>query len=222
MNNLKNLFWEPSLLFKELKEKPTWLLPFIIICVVSIIFAFIMQPVQTQLMILNIPEDSVASMIEQTNKFKLVGFSLIPLFTILKLAIVSGLLLLGTYIVTDKLKFKQIFSVVCWSNIILLLGGILNVFILYLKGVDTINDPTDMATVGLNIFFNTKSLGVALNALLSEISVFSIWYIVLITIGLMIVGELSKGKAIFVSVFIWLITVGFKVGLTAFGNQFSL
>lgn len=225
MKNLKNIIWEPSVLFNTLKEKPNWFLPFLIIIIIGIITAIILHPIQMNLIIAklsgNIPEENVNFMIKQANKSKYIGYSLIPLFTLLKLAIVSGLLLLGSYLFSDKMKFKQMFSIVCWSNIILTLGGILNVFIIYLKGIDTINDPTDLATMGLNIFFNAKSIGVVLNALLSEISVFSIWYIALISIGLVFVGEISKVKAIFISVFVWLIITGFKVGIVVIGSRFS-
>ena len=226
IKNLKNLIWEPSALFNDLKEKPTWLLPFIIICLIGVTLAFILHPFQIKLLLANIPKDipeeSATFMLHRVNKSKYIGYSLIPLVTLLRLAIFSGLILLGSYLFSDNLKYKQVFSIVSWSNIILILGGILNVIIIYLEGVNSINDPTDLATIGLSMFFNADSIDIVWFTLLSEISVFSVWFIILVSMGVKIIGRITTSKSAFISIFVWFIVTGFKVGMVALGSRFSI
>ncbi len=82
MKNLKNLFWESSLLFKELKEKPTSLLPFIIACVVTIILTILFQSIQTEIILQNlpdnIPKEDIAFMLERSNNFRFIGYAMVP------------------------------------------------------------------------------------------------------------------------------------------------
>ena len=224
MKNLKNLILEPSRLFKSLKEKPNWLIPFIIVSILGIVFALLMQPASAQVSIAKLQETLTSGQIEQAmqtaKRLGWISISLLPLITLIRWSIISALFLTLSNLFTDKMNFKKTFSIVSYCNIILALGMGVNVGTIYLRGLDTVSSPHDLWLIGLN-FWSPETLGLPMSLFLSEITVFSVWYVVLITLGLKIVADLSKWKAVFISVFVWLLSVGFKVGLALLGTQFS-
>lgn len=150
--------------------------------------------------------------------FTLITTSLIPLVTLIRWGIIAGIITITTGMFTDKLRFKQSFSIISYSSVILLLGSIVNTAALYIRGLDAISSPRDLWLIGLN-FWGQETLGVPFSLFLSEITVFSVWYLTLVALGLTVVADISKIKAAFVSVFVWLLGVGFKIGMALIGSQ---
>lgn len=224
MKNLKNLILEPSKLFQSLKDNPSWLMPFIIVSVVGIILAILMQPAHVHLSTIRLQEtlspDQVDAALQRAKRLGLMGLSLLPFITLIRWAIIGGLILIIAGLFTEKLNFKQSFSIISYTNLIVLLGSAVNTGAVYLKGVESISSPYDLWLIGLN-FWSQETVGLPLYLFLSEITVFSVWYVILITIGLITIADLSKGKAAFVSIFVWLLGAGIKIGIALIGTQFS-
>ena len=224
MRNLKNLIIEPSQLFLSIKEKPNWVVPFIIVSVLGIALAILMQPAQAQVSMVKLqeilPPGDVELALQRAKRLGMISASLLPLITLIRWAIISGIILMLTSLFTDKLRFKQSFSIVCYGNLILILGSAVNTGAVYLRGLEVISSPYDLWMIGLN-FWSRETLGLPLSLLLSEITVFSVWYLILIALGLIYVANVSKWQAAFVSIVVWLLGVVFKVGLALYGTQFS-
>ncbi|MBN4081127.1 hypothetical protein JYT44_02050, partial [Caldithrix abyssi] len=98
----------------------------------------------------------------------------------------------------------------------------LNTGIIYLKGMDNVASPYDLSNIGLNVFFSPEMTGTGIYSFLSEVSLFAIWYIVIVAIGLMSMANMDKVKAGIASTLSWLIITGFKVGLMVMGASFSM
>ncbi|MEE9166379.1 MAG: YIP1 family protein [Candidatus Neomarinimicrobiota bacterium] len=224
MTNLKHLILEPSRLFLNLKEKPTWIVPFVIVAVAGIIIAILMQPAQAQVTVVKLQEmlspDQIDAALQRAKRFGLITASIVPLVTLIRWAIVSGLILMLTNLFTEKLNFKQSLSIISYSNLIPLAGSAVNTAAIYIKGLETISSSYDLWLIGLN-FWSREAIGMPLFLFLSEISVFSVWYLVLVVLGLNTIADLSRGKAAFVAVFTWLLGVAFRMGLALMGSQLA-
>jgi len=217
---------EPATLFDDLKEKPTWLTPFIIVSLISIVIALLMQPAQAQLVVQQLQEKMSPEMVEQViskaKSFNIVGLAITPLMILLKWSILSALVLVVSFLFTENFKYKQAFSIVSYSSLVLLLGDVFNTGIIYLKGIESITGPFDLSNIGLNVFFSLESTGMGMYSFLSEITVFAIWNIVIVAIGFMGMANLNKVKAGTASAIVWLVVVGIKVGFAVLGSTFSM
>lgn len=127
---------------------------------------------------------------------------------------------MGTFLFTDQFGYKHSLALVGYTSVILALGSLFNAGIVYLRGVDTVTGYQDLATIGLNILFRMQSIGHPLYVLLSEISVFSVWSLILIVLGLEKMASLSRVKAITVTLLVWSLGMGFKVGMARMAGQF--
>lgn len=127
---------------------------------------------------------------------------------------------MGTFLFTDQFSYQHSLALVGYTSVILVLGSLFNAGIVYLRGIDMVTDPQDLLTSGLNIFFRMQSIGQPLYVLLSEISVFSVWSLILIVVGLEKMASLSRGKAITVTLLVWSLAMGFKVGIARMAGQF--
>lgn len=225
MRKILYLFVEPTRLFTELKENSSWIPSFIIVSLISIIIALLLKPAQTQLVIQQFQNklnpEQIEQALSQSRPFSIAGLTFTPLLILMKWTLLSGLILLGVFIFNDSFQFKQSFSIISYSSLIPLMGKIFNTGIIYLNGIYTVNSPHDLNTIGLNIFFTPESVGIGFYSFFSAMSVFSIWYIVVVAIGLMVMANLDRVWAGFVSTFIWILTTTTKVGMVLIAQSFN-
>ena len=114
--------------------------------------------------------------------------------------------------------FKYIYAGVVHAEVILSLAGIVNI-LLYVRGIDNIQDPTDLvAVVGMDYFISDRSSNMPLFTFLSSINIFSIWYLVTLSIGISILTGFGKLKSGIVVTSVWLLSVGYQVALVGFAR----
>ncbi|OIK09967.1 Yip1 family protein [Bacillus sp. MUM 13] len=104
-----------------------------------------------------------------------------------------------TMVMGKDTPYKTLLSVVIHASIISVLGGLINAIINLAIGADKVMSYTSLAPL-----INDKNfLGVA-----QSIDVFHIWYYVVLGIGLHVVAELNKNKAITLIVIMFIIMLG--------------
>ncbi|TXC92150.1 YIP1 family protein [Metabacillus litoralis] len=192
------MVFSPVEQFERMKEKPVIWLPLIALSIISMIV--------TILVTLNLEVDyGSMSGIEMTPD-EIAVMETINLVT----AILGGLLgtpisyvifaliLYGiSRIAKSKVGFKQMFSLVIFVSFISVIGQVINQSIIIAIG----GDPVVYLT-SLNSFIEAKG---ALGGILSGIEVFSIWYYILLGIGLVKVANLSKAAAYTITIIFYLI-----------------
>ena len=89
----------------------------------------------------------------------------------------------------------------------------MSVGLLYYRGYNQLTDPLSVyGDFGLYQLF-PGSYGMAVESILRSISVFSVWYLVLLTVGLVILGKMRSVRAFLVSFIVWVFPV--LLGATA-------
>jgi hypothetical protein len=138
-------------------------------------------------------------------------FTTLPL--LLKWILVSIFLYFGGILLdAHQINFKTVFTVVVYSECIIILMGIINLLLLYVKGADSINNVTDLhVIIGLDYLLADKPHNIPLFTFLNSFNVFSVWYMATLTIGISIVTSFSKLKSAILVTFIWLLGVGVHV-----------
>lgn len=230
-NSISRVFgvlFSPKATFESIVKRPTWLLPIILLCVLSVAVVGIFDkrggwPAYFQ------HQDEASSRFQQLTQQQQqqtlaaqvkygpkAVYAEVLIVIPLAIVIVASILLAAFNLLHGtQINFKTAFSIVSYAWVPGIISGILGVVILLLK---------DPATVDLqNIVAANASVLIPSDAarwkvmLLSSVDIFTFWEMFLMAVGFGAAAprKLSTGKA-FASIFvIWLIWVAVKVGATA-------
>lgn len=210
-------FIAPTKTFADIRRDASWWLPFIVVCILSFIFAYTIlhkiglaglvdSIIHTNASLAdrlaNAPPDQAArirSSIEMQFRFMYVA----PVFLLIVGLIVSGIFLAtANFVFGGKTNYKQMLAVWFYGTLPLIFISILTVITLF-AGVqsDFFNIKN---TVGTNVgyYLQGGSSPQWLITLLSSVDIFAIWSAVLLTIGISIVSGIKRSSAAIV-VFGW-------------------
>lgn len=217
--SLIDIFLDPSKVFKRIEGGLQWWKGFIVLSVIQIIIAWFMIDVNRAVILLDergMGADQVEAMAEQMDKFAWVGLILAPIGILVVMVIVAGLVNLIVNLVSAKSDFKKLLSLVLFTGLIGSLEQIINVVIIYVKGIGSIESRADtMNSIGPKALMPEAEGFVA--ALLQSLSVFQIWYFIVFLIGLSAIFKISKGKAFVPTFILWLLGLAFAF----LGQMFS-
>jgi hypothetical protein len=208
MGNLINIIVEPIKAFKHIKEKDDWWIPFILLVVVTWIFLMLSGPALARITAQQMAEMGVDREIPKFVEYiKYLGA---PIGTLTMWLIMSVIIwFLGNSYGADW-DFTKALDLYAYSSVVQVLRSILTTVILLIRGVPNIMTFKDLnVATGLNLLFSPENP--RLYALLSGIEVFSIWQFILIAYGISEITGISKKKAAWVSVIVYLIMLGFGV-----------
>lgn len=210
---LLNVFINPKRIMENISVKPTVLIPILMMTAVFLLlniarFDLFKEFSTQQLMDLgrvgNSEINELSQEIMMTSLYiNTIIASLSPLIGIIfKGAVIFGIVQLFG----GKGNFKSNISVVAFSYFILTLGEIIRTII----GLLT---ETYMVTTSLAAAIPNLQMGTPLYVLLGSIDVFSIWYLIVSTVGIAIVNGISKGRAA-AAVFIpWLLLIAYNLAI---------
>jgi len=150
---LTGIFTSPRQVFESIDRRPTWLVPFLVTCAVAIALQFLVMDIGIKDQMARFEaQDIPAEQLEQMEArmqgpMKFISLPFIPIGTLLVWAVIAGLLLLGSNsILGGNATFKKMFSLVAWTSLIGILGGILKSILIYMKGT-TRGVTTSLATL---------------------------------------------------------------------------
>lgn len=220
-----NIFGAPSEAFTALKEQPSWFMGFIIIAVVSIGIAWAILPFAEQMARTKMLESGMdAAQMEQgqamAELFSSIGLLLTPLPLLIKWLIFAGLFYLGVQLLgsSKALTFKSMFAAVVYSELILVFSTLINAaLLLCFKDISDIQKSIDLQMIpGLHLLFGDHPLGTLQLTLLSQVTPFAIWYLIVLSVGVAIVADLKRKRVEWLVVLVWLADIGFRIATSAF------
>lgn len=223
-------FIAPSKTFTDILRSSSWWLPWIIGAVISLGLAFaIQQKIGWDKVYDNMLHQSATQMhrMEQLQPeqaarakqmgatFTKLGFWASPALGLLFVVIMAGVLL-GTvnFGFGGRSKFGQMFAVVMYGGLPLSIKALLGIVAIY-AGIDP--DSFNLNNyVGTNIgYYLPPDVPKALMAFATSLDIFTIWMLVLLTLGCAITGKISRGKAAGAVFGWWILIVLFRVGAAA-------
>jgi len=217
---LKDIFFSPERAFKEINKRPKWLIAFLIIGIGTIMTNYFILPFANRVATFSVASDTsyneAENILNMMKSMQIIGIFLLPLFLLIGFLFTAVILWLIIRIFSDETEFKKIFSMVVHSRIILFMGSLLSLIILQLRGLQSIKSAADIqVSLGLDLFLRNPDLDLPLKAFLSNINVFSIWWIVLISLGISIAAKISRTKAIVIAIFFWLFSTAIQIGIAS-------
>lgn len=209
-----NVFIDPGETARRAPSKLSWLWPIVLLSVGYLVIAYMLLPYTLQLMDAalaqrNIPSESMERASSMMHAATRITTPLTPVFMIGFLAL-NALLIKVVYAMLDARKrFRDIFAMLAACSLIPFLQYALSYLVLRIKG-DPVQSPEQMTPpFGLDLFFPNLH-GPAL-AFLSFFSIFEIWFIVVLTLGLAHLTHTSKTKSFIASIPAWLVPLGMKL-----------
>jgi hypothetical protein len=135
------------------------------------------------------------------------------------LLILAGLgLLIVNLIFGAQTKFKTVFSLICYANLVSLLGALMALAVILFGDPEHFNAQSPVPS-NVGFFLNPREVSKPLYSLASSADIFTIWLLILIAVGL---AEGAGRKVKPLSIFLvyagfWVIWILVKAGLAMIG-----
>ncbi len=160
---LFNIFATPTEAFENLKERPGWLFAFAIISFVAIGIAFFTIPLTDQIAQLALSRSLNKAQIRQalavSEQLKYIGLAFVPAQLLFRWLFFSAMLYFSAILLGAKeVRFKQVYAILVFAEMILLLMSIINILLLYIKGIDNIHQTKRQTSLSsLSLIVSTFS-----------------------------------------------------------------
>jgi hypothetical protein len=219
----------PEKTFRSIAERPTW----VVALVVLTLFAVGVGLLATAKIDM---EDVIRTRIEQSNRelseaemdqaieigerFRYVGPAVAVIIAPIMFVIMAAVFLLAINLLGGSLTFKSSLSTSLYGLVPSgVVSGLLAIPVILSKA----EIDAEMAQGGRFLasslaYLAPEETSPVMLSLLGSVDIFSIWALVLLTMGYSIVGNVSKQTWATVTVVLWLAWIGIKVGFTALFN----
>lgn len=218
-----NVFVDPAATAKRIPAKLSWLWPLIAMGIIYGVVGYLMMPYSTQLTdsILaaqaaqqGLSPDRMENARNIAHTISRVQSALIPVEIIVGTLILAWFVSVMGSMTGARAKFRNVFSLMASCSLIQALQSIAAYVVIRAKG-DEIHSVEQLTPAfGLDIFL--QDLHGALYALVNFFSIFEIWYIVVLTVGLATLARSSKGTAFVAITPAWVLPLLIRIISNAF------
>jgi len=221
------VFFSPKGTFQSIAQRPSWILPVVLMTVLGVIVGFSLNKRVDwrEIASKRIEESPRASQLSAEQKEQQIamgakispaiayGFGLVG--PILLAVIVSGMML-GAYNLLGgaNANFKVAMGIVSHAYLVTMVSSLLFLLVLFLKPPGTVNIENPVAA-NLGAFLPEGTLK-TLIALGTAIDLFSFWFICLIGVGFAAFNpkKLKLGSSISIALAVWAVYQAFRLGVT--------
>jgi hypothetical protein len=231
-SRITGVFFEPAKTFKDIAQRPSWLVPMMLVILAVIgVTSAISQRIgwerilrhqmegnsRMQQMTQEQRDQNMALQIKVASAF---GYGIavvgVPLYDLITAAVLLGI---AGGLMGGGMRFKQVFAIVCYSGLPGVISAILTIVVVFLKNPDDFNMQNPLA-FNVGAFLDPTSVSKFIYSLASSLDLFVIWTILLLATGLKAAAgkKLTFTGALVAVVAPWAILV---LGKAAFAGAFS-
>jgi hypothetical protein len=194
-SRLVGVFFEPTKTFRDIAQRPSWIVPMVLVILASLGFAYtlsqrvgwdrvIQQQNEASSRFQQAPPEQREQGLALQRKIVPVSFyggSILapPIVSLIVAAVLLGI----TALMAAGLRFKQVFAAVVWAGIPRVLSAILTIVVLFMKNPDEFNLRNPLA-FNAGAFMDPTSGSKFVYALATSLDLFVLWNIFLIATGL--------------------------------------
>ncbi len=226
---LLGVLLSPGETFRSIEARPTWVAPLLVLLLLGGAVGFLVQirsdpeeMVRGQLSSfkMEIPQEKVEEMIrdaEGRSTGAKIGLSALGVtvqglvYALLALIFLGALRMFGS-----EVDYVRCLAVTLHGYMPGALAALINVPILMGRSTITYEEATQGGVLVSSLAaFAPEGASATLRALLGSVDLFSIWTVILLSLGFKIVGKVSTTVSTVIVVLLWLIYLGGKLGLAA-------
>ncbi len=221
--SLYEIFTDPAKVFARIDAGLSWWKPFIVMSIVAAAIGYVMAPFRRQAMmpaLQQLPPEQMERALENMDKFGVAGLVMVPIAIIVIYLIIAAVAHIIINIMSRRANYKKTLSLLFFCGLISLVEQIITVAVIASRGVESVESMADLKmSIGPAALVPNASGATA--ALLESLSLFQIWYYVVLVLGIAAIFKLSRKQAVAGVVPIWLI--GFLLLLVGsrFGGGFG-
>jgi len=205
LKNFLNIFTRPGEVFERLKDNPTWLIPLLVILIISALSYIPVHKIIIEYKLAEI-ENRVddETQIEEIKSFLKSPLNMIisiigVIVTIAVSIFLSSLVYYGVALLFGgQINYLLSLSVVTFANLITIPGSIITSLLIFFK-------KSIYAGFNLSLILPDGYMNGFTFTFLSQIDLFTVWSVYLCGLGISIVGNLKKKVIIPVFFFLWII-----------------
>lgn len=215
--SILNIYFAPSKVFNVLKEKPQWIMPFIIILVVVAVTAAVTVSLTRETIVARQEEmfderGMSEEQIEQAKQFT--SGPAIVISSVLSAVIFTAILLLLFALITNlfiplfggESGFKKVFSVICFSALVAVPAAILKLIMIAMT-------KSPFVTTSLALLVPNLAKTSFVYQLLAGFDFFVLWEMILVAMGITITNNVVKKNAYILIFMIWIASLFVGIGL---------
>jgi hypothetical protein len=203
----------PSAVFADLARHPRWLTAFVLISALFLIPLQLSTPSAGQLAA-NHVRDVSGGGIDITHTAIML---LLPVGLLLKWTLFSAVLFLLVHpMAGSTLRFKAVYATVVHSESTLVIMAMANTLMFSARPPDTGEDLHVFGTLNLGTVMQSCLDNRSLLALAHQVTLFDVWHVALLTIGLSIISGLTRSTSLAIVGSVWLLGAAILAGVTAF------
>jgi hypothetical protein len=222
-SRLTGMFFEPKKTFKDIAERPRWIVPMLLLIVVTLIVLVVIgQKIGWDTVIRQQIEARMATMSDQqrtatqNNMAISIKFGTVLAYAsgifgwpILTLATAGVTILMVNVFMSAGLRFKQIFAIACYSRLPAIIASIATAAALMMKANPEEFNIQNPVPFNLGWFMAADTSAKFLHALATSIDLFTFWSMFLMATGLSVAAgkKLSFGSALMAVVLPWALFV---------------
>ncbi len=229
LGRLPGALLSPVETFRSIEARPSWIAPFLVLLLLGGAVGFLIQTrsdpeemvrAQVSSLKVEIPPDKVEEMIQDAEGRSTgvkIGLSLLGVaFQAIVYALVALIFLVGLKMFGSEIDYVRALGVTLHGYMPGALAALLNIPILLSRSTISFEEATQGGVLVSSLAaFAPEDASATLKSLLGSVDLFSIWTVILLSLGFKIVGKVSTAVSTGIVVLLWLIYIGGKLGLAA-------
>lgn len=234
MESLKRLFgvlFAPKETFEKIAERPTWVVALVVLLVLGVAVGIVVA----QKIDVEAERDMIRQQIEDRQGLRgdelerqvdtIAGFNakirpftpaIVVVFGTLVYLLVAVIFLAGTKLAGGEIDFRRSFATTLHGMVPQGLSALITLpLVISRESIDPAAAQGGSFLTSNLSFLAPEDASRAVESLLGSLDLFTLWSVVLLTIGYSVVGRLSKGTAAGLVVGAWIVWIAAKAGLAA-------
>lgn len=210
ISRILNIFFEPRKIFENLKIKPRWLVPFIIISIIGITsfyytYPFIMKGqiarIEANERIPDAQKEIIIERMSETEHPPIWQLGITPIFTFLYFLIVAAVLFfVGNVLLGGDSSFGRILSIFVYSSLVAIPQAIIKIPLVFMR--ETAEIQTSLA-----LLLSPDIRETFLYRFFAQIDIFTIWTLILVSLGMAVMYNFTLRKSATTVFVLWLLWV---------------
>jgi len=210
-DNLRDVVLAPSDTFEDVRERPRWLIPLIVVMGATLIVSYFMMPLYSEMqragvMASDMTPEQREQALQGMEAFKWIGLAAGPIMVGIVSALIA-LLFWGWAAISGARdpQYKVAFTAMVYANVIQILQAVAQAIVVAVKGAEQVALEGGPPTFGLALFLERGDMPRLLYGLLANVNFFSIWAAIVMAIAGVVAMRMSKGAAYGFAIAMWLI-----------------
>jgi len=195
--DLFRVLWEPQVVFGRIKERPRFVVAWLVLSALLLVLSILARPYQNAAMEAfraTLPAEQAARMGNQGQSIVKIVIGT-PIVCLIALAAGAGLLWIGVAITGAQARYKTLLSILAHAAITYVIFGAISWVVLNVRGITSVSSFADLRPpLGLDLL--APGAGLFVGAVLNGINPFSAWGVWLCGTGISVTHGTARGSAI--------------------------